>query len=372
MAGNTFGQAFAVTTFGESHGPALGAVVDGCPPGMPLDEADLQRDLDRRRPGQSKYTTQRREPDQVRILSGVFEGVTTGTPIALLIENVDARTRDYSKIRDVFRPAHADYTYLAKYGVRDYRGGGRASARETAVRVAAGAIARKYLRERFGCTVRGWLAQLGPLRPARIDLDEVDRNPFFCPDPDLVPELERFMDALRKEGDSIGARVTVRAAGAPRGLGEPVYGKLDAGLASALMGINAVKGVEIGAGFASVEQKGTAHRDEIAPEGFLSNHAGGILGGISTGQDIVASIALKPTSSLRLPGRSIDRRGAPAEVVTTGRHDPCVGLRATPIAEAMTALVLMDHWLRHRGQNADAAPAAPMISASAPLDPARE
>ena len=272
----------------------------------------------------------------------------------------------------MFRPAHADYTYLAKYGVRDHRGGGRASARETAVRVAAGAIARKYLHERFGCTVRGWLAQLGPLRPARIDLDEVDRNPFFCPDPDLVPALERFMDALRKEGDSIGARVTVRAAGAPRGLGEPVYGKLDADLASALMGINAVKGVEIGAGFASVEHKGTAHRDEITPEGFLSNHAGGILGGISTGQDIVASIALKPTSSLRLPGRSIDRRGAPAEVVTTGRHDPCVGLRATPIAEAMTALVLMDHWLRHRGQNADAAPAAPVIPASAPIDPATE
>ena len=369
MAGNTFGAHFTVTSFGESHGPAIGCVVDGCPPGLALAESDIQPDLERRRPGRSRHTTQRRESDRVRILSGVFEGVTTGTPIALLIENVDARTRDYSKIQDVFRPAHADYTYLAKYGVRDHRGGGRASARETAVRVAAGAIARKYLRERFGCTVRGWLAQLGPLRPARIDLDEVDRNPFFCPDPDLVPALERFMDALRKEGDSIGARVTVRAAGAPRGLGEPVYGKLDADLASALMGINAVKGVEIGAGFASVEHKGTAHRDEITPEGFLSNHAGGILGGISTGQDIVASIALKPTSSLRLPGRSIDRRGAPAEVVTTGRHDPCVGLRATPIAEAMTALVLMDHWLRHRGQNADAAPAAPVIPASAPAEP---
>ena len=366
MAGNTFGTHFTVTSFGESHGPAIGCVVDGCPPGLALAESDIQPDLDRRAPGRSRHTTQRREADAVRILSGVFEGATTGTPIALLIENVDARSRDYSKIRDVFRPAHADYTYLAKYGVRDYRGGGRASARETAVRVAAAAIAKKYLRERFGCTVRGWLAQLGPLRPARIDLDEVDRNPFFSPDPALVPELERFMDALRKEGDSIGARVTVRAAGVPRGLGEPVYAKLDADLASALMGINAVKGVEIGSGFASVEQKGTEHRDEMTPEGFLGNNAGGILGGISTGQDIVASIALKPTSSLRLPGRSIDRSGEPIEVVTTGRHDPCVGLRATPIAEAMTALVLMDHWLRHRGQNADASTAAPDIPPSTP------
>lgn len=365
MAGNTFGTHFTVTSFGESHGPAIGCVVDGCPPGLALAEADLQPDLDRRRPGRSRHTTQRRESDEVRILSGVFEGATTGTPIALLIENTDARARDYARIRDVFRPAHADYTYLAKYGVRDHRGGGRASARETAVRVAAGAVAKKYLRERFGCTVRGWLAQLGPLRPARIDLDEVDRNPFFSPDPDLVPELERFMHALRKEGDSIGARVTVRAAGVPRGLGEPVYGKLDADLASALMGINAVKGVEIGAGFASVEQKGTEHRDEITPEGFLGNNAGGILGGISTGQDVVASIALKPTSSLRLPGRSIDRAGEPVEVVTTGRHDPCVGLRAAPIAEAMVALVLMDHWLRHRGQNADAPAAAPVIPPSA-------
>ena len=366
MAGNTFGTHFTVTSFGESHGPAIGCVVDGCPPGLALAESDIQPDLDRRRPGRSRHTTQRRESDEVRILSGVFEGVTTGTPIALLIENTDARSRDYTKIRDVFRPAHADYTYLAKYGIRDYRGGGRASARETAVRVAAAAIAKKYLAERLGCTVRGWLAQLGPLRPARIDLDEVDRNPFFSPDPDLVPELERFMDALRKEGDSIGARVTVRASGVPRGLGEPVYAKLDAELASALMGINAVKGVEIGAGFAAVEQKGTEHRDEITPEGFLGNNAGGILGGISTGQDIVASIALKPTSSLRLPGRSIDRAGEPVEVVTTGRHDPCVGLRATPIAEAMTALVLVDHSLRHRGQNADAASAAPHIPPAAP------
>ena len=369
MAGNTFGTHFTLTSFGESHGPAIGCVVDGCPPGLALAESDIQPDLDRRRPGLSRHTTQRREADEVRILSGVFEGATTGTPIALLIENVDARSRDYSKIRDVFRPAHADYTYLAKYGVRDYRGGGRASARETAVRVAAAAIAKKYLRERFGCTVRGWLAQLGPLRPARIDLDEVDRNPFFSPDPDLVPELERFMDTLRKEGDSIGARVTVRAEGVPRGLGEPVYGKLDAELASALMGINAVKGVEIGSGFASIEQRGTEHRDEITPEGFLGNNAGGILGGISTGQDIIASIALKPTSSLRLPGRSIDRAGEPIEVVTTGRHDPCVGLRATPIAEAMTALVLMDHWLRHRGQNADTPSATPHIPPTAP-DPA--
>lgn len=372
MAGNTFGRHFTVTSFGESHGPAIGCVVDGCPPGLALAEDDLQRELDRRRPGLSRHTTQRRETDEAQILSGVLEGVTTGTPIAIIIDNVDARSRDYEKIRDQFRPAHADYTYLAKYGVRDHRGGGRASARETAVRVAAGAIAKKYLAERLGCTVRGWLAQLGPLRPARIDLDTVDDNPFFCPDPDLVPELERFMDALRKEGDSIGARVTVCATGAPRGLGEPVYARLDADLAGALMGINAVKGVEIGAGFAAVEQRGTEHRDEITPEGFLSNEAGGVVGGISTGQDIVASIALKPTSSLRLPGRSVDRAGNAIEVVTTGRHDPCVGIRATPIAEAMMALVLMDHWLRHRGQNADVSPeAAPAIPAAAPGSPRR-
>ena len=366
MSGNTFGKLFAVTTFGESHGPALGAIVDGCPPGLELSEADLQHDLDRRRPGKSRHTTQRREPDQVRILSGVFEGRTTGAPIGLLIENVDQRSKDYGEIMDRFRPGHADYTYHHKYGLRDYRGGGRSSARETAVRVAAGAIARKYLRERYGVRIRGYLAQLGPIRPAKLVWEEVDNNPFFCPDPDKVPELERFMDALRKSGDSIGARVTVVASGAPAGWGEPVFDRLDADIAQALMSINAVKGVEIGAGFAVVEQRGTEHRDELTPEGFLSNNAGGVLGGISTGQDIVASMALKPTSSIRLPGRTINVRGEPVTVITKGRHDPCVGIRATPIAEAMLALVLMDHALRHRAQNLDVRTVTPMISGDAP------
>jgi len=351
MAGNTFGKSFTVTTFGESHGAALGAVVDGCPPGLPLDEADLQHDLDRRRPGQSKYTTQRQEPDQVRILSGVFEGKTTGTPIGLVIDNVDQRSRDYKEIQDVFRPAHADYTYQKKYGVRDYRGGGRSSARETAMRVAAGAIAKKYLAQEFNATVRGYLAQIGSIRPRSIDWDEVDRNPFFCPDAGVVSEIADFIDRLRKDGDSIGARINVVASGLPVGLGEPVFDKLDADIAHALMSINAVKGVELGAGFASIEQRGTEHRDEMSTDGFLSNNAGGVLGGISTGQDIVASIALKPTSSLRLPGRSLNARGEEVEVVTTGRHDPCVGIRATPIAEAMLALVLMDHLMRQRAQN---------------------
>ena len=351
MAGNTFGQAFALTTFGESHGVALGAVVDGCPPGLALSEADLQRDLDRRRPGQSKYTTQRREPDRVRILSGVFEGVTTGTAIGLAIDNVDQRSRDYGKIKDQFRPAHADYTYHAKYGRRDYRGGGRASARETAMRVAAGAIARKYLAERAGVAVRGYLAQLGERRFEAVNVAAVDENPFFCPDPEAVDEIATTIDALRRDGDSLGAKVTVVASGVPPGLGEPVFGKLDAELASALMGINAVKGVEIGSGFASVCQRGSEHRDERDRSGFLSNNAGGVLGGISSGQDIVASIALKPTSSITKPGRGIDVHGQEVEVVTTGRHDPCVGIRAVPIAEAMTALVLMDHLLRDRGQN---------------------
>ncbi|MGB2972518.1 MAG: chorismate synthase, partial [Candidatus Competibacter sp.] len=346
MSGNTFGKLFTVTTFGESHGPALGAVVDGCPPGLALAETDLQIDLDRRRPGKSRHTTQRREPDQVRILSGVFEGRTTGTPIGLLIENVDQRSKDYREIMDRFRPGHADYTYHQKYGLRDYRGGGRSSARETALRVAAGAIAKKYLRERYGVLVRGYLAQLGPIRPAKVIWEVVGNNPFFCPDPDKVAELEQFMDALRKSGDSIGARVTVVATGVPVGWGEPVFDRLDADIAHALMGINAVKGVEIGAGFGCVAQRGTEHRDELTPAGFLSNHAGGILGGISSGQDIVARLALKPTSSLRLPGRTIDRAGNPTEIITTGRHDPCVGIRATPIAEAMLALVLMDHLLR--------------------------
>ena len=372
MSGNSIGKLFKVTTFGESHGPAIGAVVDGCPPGMSLAEAHLQVDLDRRRPGKSRHTTQRREPDEVEILSGVFEGRTTGTPIHLLIRNADQRSKDYTKIKDVYRPAHADYTYHHKYGLRDYRGGGRSSARETAARVAAGAIAKKALQERLGVTVRGYLAQLGPLRPAVVDWEQVDHNPFFCPDSDLVPELESYMDALRKAGNSVGARVNVVAAGLPPGLGEPVFDRLDADIAHAMMGINAVKGVEIGAGFRAVEQKGTEHRDEITPQGFLSNDAGGVLGGISTGQDIEVSIALKPTSSLRLPGRSVDVDGNPVEVVTHGRHDPCVGIRATPIAEAMLAIVLMDHHLRHRAQNGDVNSAAPRIPARAPTDPAPE
>ncbi len=351
MSGNTFGHVFRVTTFGESHGPALGAIVDGCPPGLALCEADLQIDLDRRKPGQSQFTTQRREDDQVRILSGVFEGRTTGTSIALLIENGDQRSRDYDKIKDQYRPAHADLTYDAKYGFRDYRGGGRSSARETAARVAAAGIAKKYLRERYGVLVRGFLAQLGSIVPASFDWAEVERNPFFCPDAACIAEMEAFIEQLRRDGDSIGAKVCVVASGVPAGWGEPVFGKLDAELAGALMGINAVKGVELGDGFAVVNQRGSEHRDEISPNGFASNHAGGTLGGISSGQDVVASIALKPTSSIRIPGRSIDRAGQAVEVVTTGRHDPCVGIRAVPIAEAMVALVLMDQALRQRGQN---------------------
>ncbi len=363
MSGNTFGLLYAVTSFGESHGPAIGCVVDGCPPGLELNEADIQKDLDRRKPGQSKYVTQRKEPDTVRILSGVFDGKTTGSPIALLIENVDQRPRDYDKIADVFRPNHADYVYMQKYGRRDHRGGGRASARETAVRVAAAAIARKWLRERYGVEIRGWLAQLGPLRIECKDLAAVDRNPFFCPDPTRVPELEEYINQIRKAEDSIGARVNVMATNIPPGWGEPVYGRLDADLAGALMSINAVRGVEIGDGFAVVEQKGSEHRDEMTPAGFLANHSGGILGGISTGQEILASIALKPTSSISLPARTIDADGKPAEIRTTGRHDPCVGLRATPIAEAMLTLVLMDHALRHRAQCGDVKPKTPRIPA---------
>jgi chorismate synthase len=364
MSGNTFGTLFTLTSCGESHGPAYAGIVDGCPPGLALSEADLQRDLDRRKPGTSRHTTQRREDDIVRILSGVFEGRTTGTPIGLLIENTDQRSKDYSRIMDQFRPGHADYTYQQKYGFRDYRGGGRASARETCLRVAAAGIAKKYLRERCGIEVRGYLAALGPIAIELKDWAAVDANPFFCPDPAKVPALEYHMDALRKAGDSIGARVTVIATGVPPGLGEPVFDRLDADIAKAMMGINAVKGVEIGAGFAAIGQKGTEHRDPITPEGFLSNHAGGVLGGISSGQDIVVSIALKPTSSLRLPGHSIDRRGQPTEVVTHGRHDPCVGIRATPIAEAMLALVLMDHLLRHRAQNLDVCSETPVVPAS--------
>lgn len=351
MSGNTLGKLFTVTTFGESHGPALGAIVDGCPPGLELCEADLQFDLDRRKPGTSRHTTQRREADEVRILSGVFEGKTTGCPIGLLIENTDQRSKDYGKIADSFRPGHADYTYHHKYGFRDYRGGGRSSARETAMRVAAGAIAKKYLLQQHGVQVRGYLSQLGPIKIEAFDWQEIPNNPFFCPDAGKVAEMERYMDALRKEGESIGAKIEVVASNVPPGLGEPIFDRLDAELAYALMSINAVKGVEIGDGFECIATKGTQFRDEITPDGFLSNHAGGILGGISTGQDIVARIALKPTSSLRLPGRSINSKGEPIEVVTEGRHDPCVGIRATPIAEAMVALVLMDHLLRHRAQN---------------------
>jgi chorismate synthase len=361
MSGNTIGKLFAVTTFGESHGPALGGVVDGCPPGVALSEADMQVDLERRRPGKSRHTTQRKEPDEVRILSGVFEGVTTGTSIGLMVENVDQRSKDYSKIKDLFRPGHADYTFHQKYGIRDYRGGGRASARETVIRVAAGAIAKKYLRERLGVEIRGYLRQLGPIVVDAPQPDTVDDNPFFCADPDRVPELEAYMDALRKEGDSIGARLSIRATGVPVGLGEPVFDKLEADVAHALMSIGAVKGVEFGDGFACVEQKGTEHRDELAPSGFKKNSSGGTLGGISSGQDIRVSIAMKPTSSIRLPGETIDVAGQPAEIVTTGRHDPCVGLRATPIAEAMLAIVLMDHYLRQRAQNADVSTDTPQI-----------
>jgi len=353
MSGNSFGRLFTVTGFGESHGPALGCIVDGCPPGLPLCEADLQKDLDRRKPGTSRHTTQRREEDKVKILSGVFEGRTTGTPIGLLIENTDQRSKDYGNIMDMFRPGHADYTYFKKYGLRDYRGGGRASARETAMRVAAGGIAKKYLAHAHKIKIRAYLSQLGPIKIACEDWNAVNNNPFFCPESSKVPELEAYMDDLRKTGDSIGAKVTVVAENIPVGLGEPIFDRLDADIAHALMSINATKGVEIGDGFACVEQKGSEHRDEITPEGFLSNHAGGTLGGISSGQSIIAHIAMKPTSSIRIPGKTIDRFGKAAEVVTTGRHDPCVGIRAVPIAEAMLALTLMDHLLRHRGQNAE-------------------
>jgi chorismate synthase len=351
MSGNTIGKLFTVTTFGESHGPALGAIIDGCPPGMQLCEADIQIDLNRRKPGTSRHTTQRREADEVKILSGVFEGKTTGTPIGLLIENTDQRSKDYSKIAESFRPGHADYTYQHKYGIRDYRGGGRSSARETAMRVAAGAIAKKYLFQQHGILVRGYLSQLGPIKIDDFEWNEINNNAFFCPDAGKVAEMESYMDALRKEGESIGAKIEVIASSVPPGLGEPVFDRLDADLAYALMSINAVKGVEIGDGFDCVQSKGTQFRDEMTPDGFLSNHAGGILGGISSGQDIVVRIALKPTSSLRLPGRSIDNKGQSIEVITEGRHDPCVGIRATPIAEAMVAIILMDHLLRHRAQN---------------------
>lgn len=365
MSGNTLGKLFTVTSFGESHGPALGCIVDGCPPGMQLSEADIQPYVDLRRTGTSRHTSQRHEPDRVKILSGVFEGRTTGTPIGLLIENEDQRSRDYEKIKDRFRPGHADYTYQQKYGFRDYRGGGRSSARETVTRVAAGAIARKYLNERLSLSIRGYLAQLGPIRLEPKAIETAYDNPFFSPDPARLEELENYMINLRRDGDSVGARVNVIASGVPPGLGEPVFDRLDAEIAYAMMSINAVKGVEIGAGFAAVEQRGTQHRDELTPRGFRSNNAGGVLGGISSGQDIVVSIALKPTSSITVPGQTIDVDGNVTDIVTTGRHDPCVGLRATPIAEAMLALVLMDHYLRHRAQNGDVILKTPVIPAHA-------
>jgi len=364
MSGNTFGKLFTVTSCGESHGPAYLCIVDGCPPGLELDESDLQKDLNRRKPGKSRHVTQRQESDQVKIISGVFEGRTTGTPIGLIIENEDQRSKDYSSIKELFRPGHGDYSYQQKYGFRDYRGGGRASARETCMRVAAGAIARKYLVNKHGIIIRGYLAQLGTISLEMVDLEQVDKNPFFCPDVSRLKELEDYMDALRKEGNSIGARVNVIAGNVPAGLGEPVFDRLDADIAKAMMSINAVKAVEIGAGFNSVTQRGTEHRDEITPEGFLSNNAGGTLGGISSGQDILVSIALKPTSSIRIPGKTIDINGVASEVATTGRHDPCVGIRATPIAESMLALVLMDHVLRHRAQNAEISSITPTVPAS--------
>lgn len=362
MAGNTFGSLFTVTTFGESHGLALGAIVDGCPPGLELCEADLQRDLDLRKPGTSKHTTQRREPDEVEILSGVFEGKTTGTPIGLLIRNTDQRSKDYGNIKDTFRPAHADYVYDQKFGFRDYRGGGRSSARETAMRVAAGAIAKKWLKQRYGIEIQGFLSQLGPIKLEVKDLAQVYENAFFSPDPDAIPALEEYMTNLRREGDSVGAKITVVAKHVMPGLGEPVFDRLDADIAKAMMGINAVKGVEIGDGFDVIEQKGSEHRDEMTPSGFLSNHAGGVIGGLSSGQDIVVHMALKPTSSITVPGKSIDRQGNQIDVITKGRHDPCVGIRATPIAEAMLALTLMDHMLRDRGQNADVECPTPIIT----------
>jgi len=364
MSGNTFGLLYCVTSFGESHGPAYGGVVDGCPPGLQLNAEDLQRELDRRKPGSSRHVTQRRETDTVEILSGVYEGRTTGTAIGFLIRNEDQRSKDYSAIADKFRPGHADYAYWQKYGVRDARGGGRASARETVVRVAAGAIAKKWLKERYGVVVRGYLAQLGSRKLSFRSWDVVEKNPFFAPDATVVPQLEKFMDELRESGDSCGARVNVVASGVPVGWGEPVYGRLDADIAGAMMSINAVKGVEIGAGFAAIEQKGSEHGDEMTPAGFASNHNGGVLGGISTGQDVTVSIALKPTSSIRLPRRTIDVRGNPTTIETTGRHDPCVGIRATPIAEAMLACVLADHALRHRAQCGDITPPTPVVKAS--------
>ncbi|MGS0622423.1 chorismate synthase [Ralstonia sp. VS2407] len=365
MSGNTLGLLFSVTTFGESHGPAIGAVIDGCPPGMTLSAEDIQPDLDRRKPGTSRHVTQRKEEDLVEILSGVYEGKTTGTPICLLIRNTDQRSKDYSNIAETFRPGHADYTYWHKYGIRDPRGGGRSSARLTAPTVAAGAVAKKWLREKFGVEIHGFMSQLGDIQIPFMDWNEVPNNPFFAPNAEIVPELETYMDALRKDGDSVGARVEVVATGVPVGWGEPLFDRLDADIAHAMMGLNAVKGVEIGAGFHAVSQRGSEHGDELTPEGFVGNNAGGILGGISTGQDISVSLAIKPTSSIRTPRRSIDKAGDPAVVETFGRHDPCVGIRATPIAEALLALVLIDHALRHRAQCGDVSVQTPAIPAKA-------
>jgi chorismate synthase len=365
MSGNSFGKLFIVTTAGESHGEALVGIVDGCPPGLNLNEADLQADLDLRKPGTSRHTTQRREDDLVKIISGTFDGKTTGTPIALIIQNTDQRSKDYGNIADTFRPGHADYTYNQKYGFRDYRGGGRSSARETAMRVACGGIAKKYLKENLGIEIKGYLKQLGPIKAEAFDWNETRKNPFFCPDVHKVKELENYMDALRKSGDSIGARVNVVATNMPVGLGEPIFDRIEADIAHAMMSINAVKGVEIGAGFECVTQKGTEHRDAITANGFKSNHAGGTLGGITSGQDLLVSIALKPTSSLRLPIESIDKNGNPIEVITKGRHDPCVGIRATPIAEAMLAITIMDHVMRNRGQNIDVKSSTPIVPAQA-------
>lgn len=364
MSGNSFGEMFRVTTFGESHGAGLGCIVDGCPPGLELSAEDLQVDLDRRKPGTSKYATQRKEPDEVEIMSGIFEGKTTGTSIGLIIRNTDQKSKDYSDIKDTFRPGHADYTYHQKYGVRDYRGGGRSSARETAMRVAAGAIAKKYLKENYGIEIRGYTAQIGAVKISKIDWDQVDQNPFFCPDETVVEAMKTLIDEIRSDHSSIGARVNVVATGMIPGLGEPVFDRLDADIAKAMMSINAVKGVEIGAGFDCIEQRGEDHRDELSPQGFLSNNAGGVLGGISSGQDITVSIALKPTSSIWAAGQSIDKQGNPTEVQTKGRHDPCVGVRATPIAEAMLAMVLMEHVLRHRGQNAGVTTETPILPAN--------
>jgi chorismate synthase len=368
MSGSTLGTLFCVTSFGESHGPVIGCVVDGCPPGLALSEADIQLELDRRKPGTSRHVTQRREEDKVEILSGVFEGKTTGTPIGLLIRNTDQRSKDYGKIKEMFRPGHADYTYWQKYGIRDYRGGGRQSARETAVRVAAGAIAKKWLHEKYGTVIRGYMSQLGPVEIPFVTWDEVGNNPFFAPNAEIVDALETFMDKLRKSGDSVGAKITTIASNVPVGLGEPVYDKLDADIAYNMMSINAVKGVEIGAGFAAVSQRGTEHSDEMTPQGFVSNNAGGVLGGISTGQDIIVNVAVKPTSSIRLARHTVDMAGKAAMIETHGRHDPCVGIRATPICEAMLALTLMDHALRHRAQNADVNSGTPVIAAQAPQD----